>query len=105
MEERRQFERFVLRLPTKISTAVQEEERETFDFVTSNVSAGGAFFLTDKTIPRGTRVVVNLRIATEWLKRLTDREALIEVGGTVVRSGPEGMAVCFDKDHQFLRNM
>ena len=105
MEERRKFERFDLELPTKIEMVAFGEEKQTFDLMTSDVSAGGAFFRTKKAIPRGTRVVVNLKISTEWLKSLTDREALIEVGGTVVRSGLEGMAIRFDKEYQFLKNM
>ena len=102
-EERRKFDRFDLSLPTKIEMVTAGGEQEILDLVTTNISAGGAFLRTKEAIPKGTRVVLNLSLSVEWMRQLTGSQALVEVGGTVVRSDPEGTAICFDENYQFLR--
>ena len=100
---RRRFERFDLELPAEIEVLTPEHEKHTYDLLTRDVSAGGAFFPTAKAIPAGARVRLNLVISRQWLERLTGTRGLIEVGGTVVRSDPQGIAISFDKDYRFTR--
>ena len=102
MEEQRKFERFTLRLPTTIETVGTGQEEETFDLLSRDVSAGGAFFPTDKTIPKDTKVKLRLTLLSETLKELTGTQGFLEIGGTVVRTGPNGMAVWFDENYDLI---
>ena len=103
MQERRQFQRYDLSLPAKIEMVIPGPGKKTFDLRTSDVSAGGAFFRTSAPIPEGTQVRLRLMIRSERLQDLTGAEGRVAVAGTVVRSGPAGMAICFDEHYQFGR--
>lgn len=97
MEERRKSERYPLQLPIRIELVVSEQKKETFDLLTSNVSEGGAFIPTHGPITKGTFVEVRLILVNETVKELTGAQGCILVGGTVVRSGSIGTAICFGK--------
>ena len=101
MHERRKYERFDLRLPGKIEM-VTLGKPEVFGAVTRDVSAGGAFFHTAEPVPEGVRVKLIMILSSEKLKELTSAECLIKIGGTVVRSGPKGMAIGFDENYQVM---
>ena len=101
MEEKRKYERFVLCLPAKIEV-VTSGNQEALDLVTSDVSAGGAFFHTAEPIPDGAEVNVRLVVGSERIKEITGAQGLLKVAGTVVRSSPIGMAICFDGKHQIM---
>jgi hypothetical protein len=103
MQERRKFERFALELPARIEIARLGEDRETFDLLTSNVSAGGAFFSKKLAITSGTRVRLYLTVSSETLKEETGAQGCVRLSGTVVRTEPKGTAIRFDEDYQFLR--
>ena len=102
MAEQRKFERFTLRLHTTIETVGPEQEKETFDLVSKDVCAGGAFYPTDKIIRKGTKIKLRLTLSSETLKELTGTQGFLEIGGTVVRTGPNGMAICFDENYDFI---
>lgn len=102
MEEQRKFERFTLRLPTTIETDGPEQEKETFDLLTKDVSAGGAFFTTNKPFPKDTQVKLRLILLNETVKELTGTQGCLELEGTVVRTGPNGMAICFDENYDLI---
>ncbi len=101
MKERRKYERFALRLPGKIEV-IGSAKHEVLDVVTCDASAGGAFFDTAEPIAQGARVRLKLTLASKTLKELTGTQGLIEVGGTVVRSTPKGMAICFGEEHRII---
>ncbi|UCG11137.1 MAG: PilZ domain-containing protein [Deltaproteobacteria bacterium] len=101
MKERRRYERFSLELPAKLEIVTQGEDTQTFDLSTSDISAGGAFFPTKHPFPQGTNIQIRLTVVSDRLRQLTRAEGYVEVGGTVVRSEPAGMAVCFDETYQF----
>ena len=105
VRERRKYERFSLKLPTRIDLKTPGHEQGTLECMTSDISAGGAFFCTDKKISEGTRVKLDIVVSTDWLKNLTGAQAHLEVAGTVVRSAPRGVAISFDGEHRFLRRM
>ena len=69
-----------------------------FDLLTDNVSEGGTFIPTHEPIPKGTCVQVRLILVNETVKELAAAQGCILVGGTVVRSGSIGIAICFDED-------
>ena len=101
MQERRKYERFDLRLPGKIEVATSGKQ-EVLDLVTSNVSAGGAFFHTAEPIPEGEGVKVRLVVGSERIREMTGGQGLIKVKGTVVRCSPIGMAICFNEKYQIV---
>ena len=69
---------------------------------TRDVSAGGAFFPTDKTIPKDTKVKLRMTLSSETLKELTGTQGVLEIEGTVVRTGPNGMAIRFDENYDLM---
>ena len=91
----RKMERFSLELPAQMSVAGAGDSPD-FTAVTSDVSAGGAFFHTDKPLPIGTRMNVDLILPLDELKQLEGKRASIKVKGAVVRIGSKGMAISFD---------
>jgi len=103
MAEQRKFERFTLRLPSIVETVGTGQEEETFDLVSKDVCAGGAFYPTDKIIRKGTKVKLRLTLSSETLKELTGTQGFLEIGGTVVRTAPNGIAICFDENYDPIR--
>ena len=102
MEEQRKFERFTLELPAVIEMVSPEQKKQTFYLLSRDVCAGGAFFPTDKTIPKDTKVKLRLTLSSETVKELTGTQGFLEIGGTVVRTGPNGMAICFDENYDLI---
>ena len=96
---RRKVERFALELPSQIM-AIEDSDQEILKLLTRDVSAGGAFFYTDKPLPVGTEVKIDLVLPLSELKKLESSKALIKVSGEVIRSEEQGMAVCFNEDYQ-----
>ena len=90
MEERRKLERFALNLPASIR-AIGSVSR-TLDLVTQNISAGGAFFLTDNPLPKGLKVLMELVLKRE---SGLGKAAKLKINGKVIRSQPDGMAIMF----------
>ena len=99
MEEKRKFERFSLGLPTKIEVVSPQQERETFEFFTSDVSASGAFFPTNEPFPTGTQVQLRLSLLSAIIRKLTGTQGSLEIEGKVIRSDPSGMAIYFDENY------
>jgi len=63
----------------------------------------GGFFHTAEPIPEGAGVKVRLVVGSERIKEMTGGgQGLIKVGGTVVRSSPIGMAICFEEKYQIM---
>ena len=96
-KEQRKFERFTLRLPTTIEAVGLEQEKETFDLMSR-----GAFFPTERSIPQDTKVKLRLTLSSETVKEMTGTQGFLEIEGTVVRTGPNGIAVCFDENYDHI---
>ena len=102
MEERRTYERFQLSLPARLEMN-SLERTEIFELQTQDISAAGALLVGIKEqFPVGTRCQLELIVTSERIKELTGVQGLIKVEGTIVRSTPDGIAVCFDGDCQIL---
>jgi hypothetical protein len=102
MEERRTYERFQLSLPARLEMN-SLERTEIFELQTQDISAAGALLVgATEQFPVGTRCQLELIVASERIKELTGVQGLIKVEGTVVRSTPDGLAICFDGDCQIL---
>ena len=102
MKDRRKYERFQLELPARLEVN-SSQRTEIFESRTRDISAAGALLLgTSAQFLAGTRCHLELIVASERIKELTGVQGLIKVEGTIVRSTPEGVAICFDGDCQIL---
>ena len=101
MEERRQSERFQLAVPARLEMATSLK-REIFDAQIRDISAAGAFLNTKEQFPEGTRCRLELIVSSNRIKKLTGAQSLIKATGVVVRSTPDGVAICFDGECQIL---
>jgi hypothetical protein len=102
MKERRKYERLQLELPARLEMN-SSEKTEFFELQTRNISAAGVLLMgTTEQFPAGIRCQLELIVTSERIKELTGAQGLIKVEGTIVRSTPEGVAICFDGDCQIL---
>lgn len=94
--EKRSVHRYVIPMRALLSFS----DAPTQMLRTRNISAEGAFFITDRTRPQGTNVFMSLFMNTAPGKRVRDRN-VVKVRGTVMRRSAYGMAICFDQHYQF----
>ena len=102
MENNREFERFELELTARLGIEEAGPGQEKIALITSNICAGGAFFITNRPLPLGTRVKMELALSIDKLKKLLDSECRIEVLGEVVRSEGRGIAIRFDRGYRII---
>ena len=102
MQYKRKLERFGLKAPAQIIPIDSNREKSTFDLVTSNICAGGAFFYTSYSIPEGTQVDVAVVLPLDKLEILKDssKQVHLKISGKVVRTEADGIAVRFDKNYR-----
>jgi hypothetical protein len=101
MKERRKYQRFQLALPAKMKT-ITAGKKEVIDLETDDISACGAFLQTTEEFSEGTRCQLEMTVPSDRIKELTGAQSLIKVEGTVVRSTPAGVAICFNGKCQIL---
>ena len=111
-EDRRDQERFSLRLPTRIIAASRTGATPLLEFVTADISASGAFIATSRPLPIASKVRMEVFLSLEELARLRfilARESLkawqgerawVTVTGVVIRVEDNGVAVIFDQNYQ-----
>jgi len=97
---KRKLERISLKLPARIFVDSDGGETVSFDAITSDISAGGAFFYTDTPLPVGTKMYVDLILPLDELKKIEGKRAKIKVRGAVVRTDEGGMAISFSKKYR-----
>jgi hypothetical protein len=103
MRELRRLERFDLELCSKLLIREgDEDEPRVIDLTTENVSAGGAFFATDKPLSAGTEVRMELVIPLDRLKKVNTKKACIMIRGKVLRAGSGGIAVTFGNRYKIV---
>ena len=95
--EKRKMERFSLELPARLTWTGKDKKHESLEQLTSNICAGGAFFKTQKPLPIGTDVKINIILPLDKFKNAKLKRSYINVSGSVIRIGQQGMAICFDK--------
>jgi len=76
------------------------DDTTSHEYETLNVSGDGAFLITDKAKPIGTKVLISL-IMESVLKNQDKEKTAITVEGTINRCTSHGMAVCFDRRQYF----
>jgi len=100
--ERREMERFPLELPAMLMWSIKDRKHEDQELMTSNICAGGAFFITDRPLPMGTDVKMNLILHLDKVQTRESKGSFIDVSGAVIRTDEKGMAICFDKRYKIL---
>ena len=101
--DRRQLQRFPLRAPAIVRTAVQDSE-SVVELYTRDICSGGAFLQTDHPLPEGINVEITLFLLISALRHVQGRPGKVKITtvGTVVRSEEAGMAVAFDSEYQMV---
>lgn len=95
--ERRRLERFDLQVPAKIEVLSSPDSASILELLTKDICAGGAYFPTKTALAAGTKVKLDILLPVRNAGAETDNtRGLIKVNGTVIRSGPAGMAIGFD---------
>jgi len=95
--ERRRLERFDLEVPAKIEVLSSADWVPMTELLTKDICAGGAYFSTQAALPHGTKVKLDILLPLRGVSIVGDNtRGLIKVNGTVIRSGPGGMAIGFD---------
>ena len=100
--DKRKYERFEIELPARLET-ISSNKKQVFDFVTKNISASGAFVSENGSLSNGSCIKMSLTTQNKRLAELTGSQCLIECEGSIVRTTPTGVGICFNKDCQILR--
>lgn len=99
---RRRMERFDLELTAYLSRDDNSKNQKSFEFITSNICAGGAFFKTDTPLTVGTRAKLAIVLPLGKFKNVKHKKTHIHVSGSVIRTDQQGMAVSFDRKYKIL---
>jgi len=95
--EKRKTERFSLELPARLTWTGRDKEHELIELMTRNISSDGAFLITDRPLPKGKDVTMDLILPLERLHEFGGRQSHIDVSGFVIRTDQQGMAIRFKK--------
>ena len=102
MSEKRKMERFTLQLMARVSVQGLDEDKQVIEFLTKNISAGGAFIQTPGPLHVGTQLNIEVLLPIGEIKKVKGEMALIKVTGSVIRTDEKGMAISFDEDYRIL---
>jgi hypothetical protein len=100
--EKRTVERFDLQLEAFVSLPGSASQNEAESLVTRDISMCGAFLLTDRPLPVGSKVCVDMILTLEGRTKQGAQKAWIKASGKVLRTDNEGMAVGFDNQSRIL---
>jgi len=111
-KERRIHERFFMQIQTKMTAETLSGKTPMMEFLTANISAGGAFIETDHPLPLVSKVrlefllsledlqVLKFVLSLETLKAWEGKRVWVSASGIVTRSEPTGMGIMFDDNYQ-----
>ena len=102
MIEKRSVERFDLQLEAFVSLPGSVSQNEAESLVTRDISMCGAFLITDRPHPVGSKICVDMILTLEGQKKQDAQQAWIKASGKVLRTDNEGMAVGFDNQSRIL---
>jgi len=100
--EKRSVERFDLQLEAFVSLPGSVSQNEPESLVTRDISMSGAFLITDRPLPVGSKVCVDMILTLAGQNRQGAQKAWIKASGKVLRNDNEGMAVGFDNQSRIL---
>ena len=98
IDQKRQIERFPVQLPTSILLAGEEKEEPRI-FLTNDACAGGVFIQTERSLPLGSEVKLDLVLPYLELKDFEGKGIRLKVSGEVIRVTEAGMAIRFNEDY------
>jgi len=113
-KERRMHERFSMRIQAKMTAETLSGKTPMMEFLTANISAGGAFIETDHPLPLVSKVRLEFLLSLEdlqmlkfilslkTLKEWKGKRVWICATGIVTRSEPGGMGLIFDENYQII---
>jgi hypothetical protein len=101
-DNKREFHRYTFAVPAIIEIIAAKEQKKKLNLQTANISAAGAFFLTENPLPEGTQIKINIFL--QFNKEVrgssdTGGHIVMKVTGRVLRSEPTGMAIGFNRDY------
>jgi PilZ domain len=100
--EKRKVERFDLQLEAFISGPGGVSQAESAGLVTRDISMSGVFLITDRPLPVGSKVSVDMILTLGGTKKQDSQKAWIKASGKVLRTDSQGMAVRFDDQSRIL---
>ena len=110
--ERREQERYHLQLKTKLTAETRSGQTPVVEYMTANISAGGAFIETDHPLPLVSKVRLQFLLSLEDLQTLkfvlsldslkswNGKRVWVTATGIVLRHEKPGMAIIFDENYQ-----
>ena len=104
ISDRRALERFDLHAPMRIEVDFDGGRKDVLNLTTQNISSAGAYIVTERPLPEGVEVRLELILSLELLKTLIGerRKAKIRVRGKVIRSDCQGMAIVFKNKYRIM---
>lgn len=102
MIEKRKVERFDLQLEAFVSLPGESSNTDRGNLVTRDISMNGVFLITDRPLPVGSRVNVDMILTLGGKKKQDSQQAWIKASGKILRSDNQGMAVGFDDKSRIL---
>ena len=99
--DQRTVERYELAVPARI-IEIEGDRKEIMKTRTRNISSKGMFISLMPPLPQGKCVEIELLLPVSKLLQMIgeNRNVMVRVNGTVVRTESEGMAIKFEKDYQ-----
>ena len=99
--ERRNNDRLLLEVPVMVSLMDKKGKERSIELMTSNISSGGAFIKTDNPLKIGTEIQMDIILSfdSDRFKKST-KKSHIDIGGNVIRTERDGMAVCFNTQYK-----
>ncbi len=109
---KRAYTRYSLRIPCKMTAETLSGKTPMMEFVTANISAGGAFIETETPLPLASKVrlefllaledlqTLKVIVSLETLKSWKGKRVWISASGIVARHDEAGMGIMFDENYQ-----
>jgi len=100
--EKRKVERFDLQLEAFVYLPGEGANSDMGNLVTRDISMNGVFLVTDKPLPVGAKVNVDMILTLGGKKKQDSQQAWIKASGKILRTDNQGMAVGFDDKSRIL---
>ena len=100
--EKRKVERFDLQLEAYVSLPGETSHADMGNLVTRDISMSGVFLVTDRPLPVGAKVNVDMILTLGGKKAQNSQQAWIKASGKVLRTDNQGMAVSFDDKSRIM---
>lgn len=111
-DERRAHERFSIPIQAKMTALTLSGETPPLEFLTANISAGGAFIKTKHPLPLVSKVrlefllsledlqALRFVLSLETLKAWKGTRVWVRASGIVTRCNADSMGIMFDENYQ-----